>query len=122
MAELKNFDWGYSTIESPSGDEFISGKRIYTKGTNTINPYVTIPLHVHDSDGEVYIPRTTGIHVLVIKAEDVPLYSSIKVMDEIAKLPAVPVGERVECPPGYAHALYNSFPLPGKVEFQKYRP
>lgn len=119
MATVKKLDWGKSHITF-DGLKSVGGKRIHSEGLNIVNPHQMIPLHQHIDDAEEYTTLSTGLKIIVIPAENLENLNDEEVLNMLKKQKRLLVGERVVCPKGYAHALYNASSTIGRFNFCKY--
>lgn len=119
MANVRTLDWGKSYITF-DGLKSVGEKRIHSEGENEINPHKMIPLHQHLNDTEEYTTLSTGLKIIVIPAEDLENLNDEEVLNMLKKQKRLLVGEKVICPKGYAHALYNASSTIGRFNFCKY--
>ena len=114
---IEKTEWG-ATIEKFNPWRRVGNRLIITEGTNEIKPHGFIPLHKHENEAEQYRALSKGLKVIVIK--DAEGLSDEDVKKLLEKQPSLHFDQRVTCPKGYFHAMYNSEATPGYFVFSKF--
>jgi len=123
MQTVEITPWG-KIKKAPIGIITLGTRRIHSRGENEINPGKMIPLHGHPFDSEEYIALSSGLQVLIMSIEEMNKYTEKltenELLEFIKKVVPLQVGEKIICPKGHAHALYNSSNEVGAFSFCKY--